>query len=89
MKVFSRKNNGDFVVRIEDTDQVRLQEHATEIILQGFTAELQILDPRTPTGSNNNNSFDEEYYNSLEGNSRTSGGSDDFIEEVINDDIPF
>jgi single-strand DNA-binding protein len=70
-------------------DAQGIDKHATEIILQGFTAELQILDPRTPTGSNNNNSFDEEYYNSLEGNSRTSGGSDDFIEEVINDDIPF
>jgi len=32
--LFSRKNKGDFVVRIEDTDQVRLQEHATEIIFK-------------------------------------------------------
>ncbi len=32
--LFSRKNKGDFVVRIEDTDQVRLQENATEIIFK-------------------------------------------------------
>lgn len=70
-------------------DAQGIDKHATEIILQGFTAELQILDPRTSTSSNNNSSFDEEYYNSLEDNSKSSGNGGDFIEEVINDDIPF
>ncbi len=32
--LFAKKENGDFVVRIEDTDQVRLQESATEIIFK-------------------------------------------------------
>ena len=32
--LFARKEKGDFVVRIEDTDQVRLQENATEIIFK-------------------------------------------------------
>lgn len=32
--LFARKTGGDFVVRIEDTDQVRLQESATEIIFK-------------------------------------------------------
>ncbi|MBO4957029.1 MAG: hypothetical protein J6C50_04310, partial [Rickettsiales bacterium] len=60
------------------------------IILQGFTAELQILDPRTSnSNSNNNNNFDEEYYSSLEDSSKSSTNADNFIEEVINDDIPF
>lgn len=32
--LFAKKTGGDFVVRIEDTDQVRLQESATEIIFK-------------------------------------------------------
>lgn len=70
-------------------DAQGIDKHATEIILQGFTAELQILDPRTSTNSTNNSNFDEEYYNSLEDNSKSSSNGGDFIEEVINDDIPF
>lgn len=71
-------------------DAQGIDKHATEIILQGFTAELQILDPRTSnSNSNNNNNFDEEYYSSLEDSSKSSTNADDFIEEVINDDIPF
>ena len=71
-------------------DAQGLDKHATEIVLQGFTAELQILDPRNSTknNSNNDNSFDEEYYNSLDKNNENNN-SGDFIEEVINDDIPF
>lgn len=74
-------------------DAQGLDKYATEIILQGFTAELQILDPRTNNNSsNNNNNFDEEYYNSLDkdnNNKNNNSNSDDFIEEVIDDDIPF
>ena len=71
-------------------DAQGIDKHATEIILQGFTAELQILDPRTSnSNSNNNNNFDEEYYSSLEDSSKSSTNADNFIEEVINDDIPF
>ena len=71
-------------------DAQGIDKHATEIILQGFTAELQILDPRTSnSNSNNNNNFDEEYYSSLEDSSKSSTNADDFIEEVMNDDIPF
>ncbi len=32
--LFARKQHGDFVVRIEDTDQVRFQETATELIFR-------------------------------------------------------
>ena len=32
--LFARKNEGEFLVRIEDTDQERLKEHATEIIFR-------------------------------------------------------
>lgn len=71
-------------------DAQGIDKHATEIILQGFTAELQILDQRiSNSNSNNNNNFDEEYYSSLEDSSKSSTNADDFIEEVINDDIPF
>ena len=32
--LFAKKNNGEFVVRIEDTDQNRYQESATDIIFR-------------------------------------------------------
>lgn len=67
-------------------DAQGVDKHATEIVLQGFTAELQILDPRTKS-SNGSDNFDEEYYNSIDKDN--SSDSNNFIEEVINDDIPF
>ena len=67
-------------------DAQGVDKHATEIVLQGFTAELQILDPRTKS-SNGSDNFDEEYYNSIDKDN--SSESNNFIEEVINDDIPF
>ena len=68
-------------------DAQGVDKHATEIVLQGFTAELQILDPRTKNTSNNSENFDEEYYNSIDKDNNSNSG--EFIEEVINDDIPF
>ncbi|MDR1499182.1 MAG: single-stranded DNA-binding protein [Rickettsiales bacterium] len=74
-------------------DAQGLDKHATEIILQGYTAELQILDPRSSGGSSGG--LDDEYYNSLGKDGGTAAtsteprGSGDFIEEVIDDDIPF
>ena len=68
-------------------DAQGVDKHATEIVLQGFTAELQILDPRTKSTSNNSENFDEEYYNSIDKDNSNNSG--EFIEEVINDDIPF
>ena len=67
-------------------DAQGVDKHATEIVLQGFTAELQILDPKTKS-SNGSDNFDEEYYNSIDKDN--SSESNNFIEEVINDDIPF
>lgn len=67
-------------------DAQGVDKHATEIVLQGFTAELQILDPRTKS-SNGSDNFDEEYYNSIDKDNGSD--SNNFIEEVINDDIPF
>ncbi|MDR2777984.1 MAG: single-stranded DNA-binding protein [Rickettsiales bacterium] len=82
-------------------DSSGTEKYATEIILQGYTAELQILDPRN-SSSNSTASYDDEYYNSLnkatyssEGGHNSSGkaddakNSDDFLEEVVDDDIPF
>lgn len=75
-------------------DAQGLDKHATEIILQGYTAELQILDPRTSSNNNTNNNFDEEYYSSVDNDNsnntkQNNNNSEDFIEEVIDDDIPF
>lgn len=74
-------------------DAQGLDKHSTEIILQGYTAELQILDPKNSNGQSGTNGFDEEYYNSLSDNigdtdSRTNNSSD-FVDETIDDDIPF
>jgi single-strand DNA-binding protein len=82
-------------------DSSGADKYATEIILQGYTAELQILDPRN-SSSSSTASYDDEYYNSLnrvvegsDGASGTTGkvdgtkGSSDFLEEIIDDDIPF
>ncbi|MDR3079251.1 MAG: single-stranded DNA-binding protein [Rickettsiales bacterium] len=81
-------------------DPSGVDKYATEIILQGFTAELQILDPRNPGGNSGASGYDDEYYSSLgrvaatgavagrtEGGS--SAGSGDFLGEAIDDDIPF
>ena len=38
-------------------DAQGIDKHATEIILQGFTAELQILDPRTSNSNSNKSLF--------------------------------
>lgn len=72
-------------------DNQNIDRHATEIVLQGFSAELQILDSKGSNSTTANNSFDEEYYNSLNNDdiSKKDNISDDFIEEVIDDDIPF
>ncbi|MDR1425429.1 MAG: single-stranded DNA-binding protein [Rickettsiales bacterium] len=82
-------------------DPTGQDKHATEIILQGFTAELQILDPRNSSVSTPSESYDEGYYSTLgravaaNGNipgRRASSASDesvDSLEETIDDDIPF
>lgn len=70
-------------------DAQGLDKHATEIVLQGFTAELQILDPKNSSRTPSDSSFDEEYYNSLDKDPADNNTSGEFIEEVINDDIPF
>jgi single-strand DNA-binding protein len=84
------------------TDSSGTEKYATEIILLGYTAELQILDPRNSNSSSSTN-YDDDYYNSIgkvaeNGDSTTiskGGGGDgpanssDFLEEVIDDDIPF
>lgn len=72
-------------------DNQNIDRHATEIVLQGFSAELQILDSKGSNSINSNNSFDEEYYSSLNNDdiSKKDNMSDNFIEEVIDDDIPF
>lgn len=71
-------------------DSQGVDKHLTEIVLQGYTAELQILDPRNSNSSNSGE--DEGYYNSLNkdaDSSTSNGGEGDFIEEIIDDDIPF
>lgn len=74
-------------------DSQGVDKHLTEIVLQGYTAELQILDPRNSnSNSSNNGGEDEGYYNSLNKDvdgTGTAGGDGDFIEEIIDDDIPF
>ena len=74
-------------------DAQGLDKFSTEIVLQGYAAELQILDPRNSSGQSTTSGFDEEYYNSLndsvgDAEGRTNN-SNDFIDETVDDDIPF
>jgi single-strand DNA-binding protein len=82
-------------------DQSGLDKHATEIILQGYTAELQILEQRNTNNNVHRNNYDENYYSSItktnegEGEAETNTedeghiNADNFIEESVDDEIPF
>lgn len=77
-------------------DNQGIERQVTEVILQGFNCTLQLLDSRNSSSNNSNSSFDENYYHSLdEGNMNgsdnfsTKNDNKDFIEEIIDDDIPF
>lgn len=77
-------------------DNQGIERQVTEVILQGFNCTLQLLDSRNSSSNNSNNSFDENYYNSLDeshmnnsDNFTTKNDSKEFIEEIIDDDIPF
>jgi single-strand DNA-binding protein len=73
------------------TDNQGIEKYATEIILQGYTAELQILDPRINSNSGSNGSFDDSYYSNVTGGAETGIDANDnsFVEKVIDDNIPF
>ncbi|MDR2760249.1 MAG: single-stranded DNA-binding protein [Rickettsiales bacterium] len=77
------------------TDAQGAEKYATEIILQGYTAELQILEPRTSAGgSSSQSNFDDNYYSNV-ADSVNGGGSGsetdkgNFVEKIIDDNIPF
>ncbi|MDR0571702.1 MAG: single-stranded DNA-binding protein [Rickettsiales bacterium] len=73
------------------TDNQGVEKFATEIILQGYTAELQILDPRTSSGGSGSSSFDESYYSNVTRSEDDNGDGSDggFVEKIIDDNIPF
>ena len=77
-----------------------IDRHVTEVVLQGFNCTLQLLDSKNSSASSNND-FDENYYNSLDNDSSSMSNNSfnnsvenkadnkEFIEEVVDDDIPF
>lgn len=72
-------------------DAQGVEKQTTEIILQGYNCNIQLLDSRQ--NSNNNNNFDDSYYNTLENSGMpeaidTNSGKE-FIDEIIDDNIPF
>ena len=73
-------------------DQQGVRKHATEIILQGYNAELQILYPR-PRNNNTSNdaeNYDSNYYSSVDSSNETPNIAEDgSVEKIIDDDIPF
>lgn len=71
------------------TDAQGVEKHATEIILQGYTAEMQILDPRQ--GGSSSHGGDDSYFagDEIGDIQQSNGGDGNFIEKVIDDDIPF
>ena len=72
-------------------DQQGVRKHATEIILQGYNAEFQILDPRPRNNaSNGNEEFDGNYYSSVDSSADAPNVAEDgSVEKIIDDDIPF
>ncbi len=81
-------------------DSQGIDRQVTEVVLQGFNCTLQLLDSKN-SSANSNNDFDENYYNSLDGDSSSMPNNNfssntenkldnkEFIEEVVDDDIPF
>jgi len=81
------------------TDKQGIEKYITEVILQGYNCTLQMLDSRGSSSSNSSGSsnynqggsFNDSYnQNSNDGsssNSQSDGG--EFIDEQIDDDIPF
>lgn len=76
-------------------DNQGIERQVTEVILQGFNCTLQLLESKQSSSNNTNNNFDENYYNSLdEGNNSShnfenKSNNKEFVEEIIDDDIPF
>ena len=62
------------------TDAQSVEKYATEIVLQGFTAQSHLLDPRKPSENKGSDSYD---------SAREDSTEDNFVEEVLDDDIPF
>jgi single-strand DNA-binding protein len=72
------------------TDNQGVEKYATEIILQGYTAELQILDPRTNSSNSGSTGYDDSYYSNVTGGTETETETEGaFVEKVIDDNIPF
>ncbi len=64
-----------------------IEKYATEVVLQGFNAVLQILDARNST-SNNAQQMDPAELESLEHEAEVMDASE-FVDTKIDDDIPF
>ena len=64
-----------------------IEQYATEVVLQGFNAVLQVLDARNST-SNNAQQMDPAELESLEHEAEVMDASE-FVDTKIDDDIPF
>ena len=79
------------------TDKQGVEKYTTEIIMQGYNCTLQMLDSRNSSGSNSGRSYNQggsssnSYNKSSNSTSSSSSQSDggEFIDEKIDDDIPF
>lgn len=65
-----------------------IEKYATEVVLQGFNAVLQILDARNSSSNNNFQQMDPAELESLE-NEAEAMDANEFVDTKIDDDIPF
>lgn len=66
-----------------------VEKYATEVVLQGFNAMLQILDNRNNSSSGTSSSTNETPADSSFPDDKEVADAGEFIDEKINDDIPF
>lgn len=74
------------------TDKQGVEKYTTEIIMQGYNCTLQMLDSRGSGGGNSGGSYNKggnsgSASSEKSGDSQSDGG--EFIDEKIDDDIPF
>lgn len=65
-----------------------IEKYATEVVLQGFNAVLQILDARNSSSNSNSQQMDPAELESLENEAEAMDASE-FVDTKIDDDIPF
>ncbi len=71
-------------------DQSGVEKYSTEVVLQGYNSTLTMLDPRNSGGaSNQNNEYSGESRGSAPAKAAAGAGKDEFVNDALDDEIPF